>query len=402
MFSRSLVLAVIFAIVNNCGSVEFSGASVGTIDNETPPLPPSSENQTPGTPVEPPVVPPVPPAPFSLINWYWQCASQPDVPTAGQSEKVMTGADQLSEADFERLIGSKFVFSGRLCPPSLAKRDVVFVIDVSGSMDNLSTVGASGNRTGNDLFINGSCGRYDAIKSIADAAQGEDIRFGLVTFADTIKNNSTSFYSNLAEIEAKFNKPLVNVVCDGNGGTNFTQALRGAEDLFANHGRPDALVKEVYLISDGAPSPTSANGITEATLLKTNGVRIATALLQGNSDTNPAHLEQQIASKDDLGVPYHATVQNAQDLAASLAALAVNKITSASMKYRPIGADEAAWSDVDLMAHLTGFNFKFEAFKITEELAPFGLEALFTYSDKYGNIVESKGELKWNLSGLTR
>ena len=392
-------------LLYGCGDVQFAGASVGNIsgeENNDPgnddvvvnPVDPNPENPVPVDPEEP-MDPVNPITPFASLNWYWKCGTE-SPPLPAVNEKVVTDQSGLTEAEYEKLLGTKMVFSGQICPPAAIKRDVVFVIDVSGSMDNFSTVGNSSARVGNDLFINGTCGRYEAIKTIAAQAQQEDIRFGIITFADVIKKTSPGMYANLEQLEASLGMPLVNAACAGLGGTNFTAAMRAAESMFNNHSRPEALAKDIFFVSDGDPQPASSNGIAEATSMKNKGVRIATALLQGNSTTNPALLRDSIASKDETGAPIHATVANASQLASSLAALAVNKIVSARMKFQPIGGT-TGWTDVDLFPHLTGNMFKYEAFKVSLATAPNGIEAIFTYSDKYGNIVENQGELKWTL-----
>ena len=147
-------------------------------------------------------------------------------------------------------------FSGELCP-SLILQDprILFIVDVSGSMadqqDTFFGIPVGPVTPGADHFQDGSCGRYEAIKSILEKTKSGEAtqtgRAGLVLFGSGIHENSLEF-SSLDDFEAQISPESI---CIGDNGTNYEQAFLTAKEwLDAEQG----MLKLAYFISDGIPT----------------------------------------------------------------------------------------------------------------------------------------------------
>lgn len=326
--------------------------------------------------------------PFSALTWFWQCESAPVPlpPPLTDTEIVIEGVGPHRFLPAQ-LDGSPLVFQGKLCEPQQLPRDIVFVIDTSGSMND------------NDPRVGDTCGRLTAIDAVLSSLPaGGTGRFGLVTFNTLLDRNSTmlfdsrdALFANLAGVGG-----IADVVCNAFGGTNYDAGLVKAEELLRTSGRA-AATKEIYFISDGQPNP-GLEGIPLASSLKTTGVTIgadsipvtiATIMLAG-ADTV---LEQFIASRGPDGKPLHAFVAQISQLTKALADLVSNEVVGAELAWRPIGA--AQWNATNLLDHLQGFNFILPSFNINHSEAPQGLEVRYEYFDKHDNRYLSEGKLLW-------
>ena len=336
----------------------------------------------------------------SGLTWFWQCGSDPaDVPKAQGDEVVIVdgGVHEFSDDAFKQV---PVTITGRVCPPAKFPRDIVFVIDVSGSMGK----SANGNPP-SDPAVGGSCGRLAAVQSIINSvvASGSDARFGIVTFSSQAQRYSNAMYGDATNLMADIapgSSPF-NVLCAAAGGTNYTAGLEKAKAIF-EHSRPDA-VKELYFVSDGVPDPANdptVDGSTVAPGLKSPGVSvegksipvtIATVML-GGAD---ASILQKIASVGRDGAPLHKTTGEASKLGEALGALAANDIAEGTIKYRPTGTD--VWTTIDLKTNLQGYNFSIPSFTLDKNSAPNGLEVAFEYRDLKNNVHASGGDIKWAL-----
>ena len=365
-----------------CGSSDFGSVTGG------------KGKSTDGTGVKPNTPTPVSPSVnLTSLNWYWQCASDPgSVPAAsGTNGVVQDGGEHVfSQTNFA--FNVPVTMSGRLCPPAKYPRDIVLVIDVSGSM---------GGVTGNDKLKNGSCGRMAAVDSIISSvsSQGSDARFAIVTFSNGINAQSTAMFADKKSLYADIagSKDLSSVLCDWDSGTNYGQGMSGAEKILSSS--RSVATKEIYFISDGAPTDGTA-GNTIADRLKKSGVsvkntlmpvQVATVLL-GNEKGGDTAL-QSLASVGVDTKPLYALATDASQLASTLSALAANDIDTGTIKYRPIGS--TTWTEVSLKGLIKDYNFTIPAFNTSTQTAPLGLEASFEYRDLHSNVYTTGGTLKW-------
>jgi hypothetical protein len=188
-------------------------------------------------------------------------------------------------------------------------------------------------------------------------------------------------------------------ICAMNGGTNYADALSAASTLLLS-GRGDA-TKEIYFISDGAPS-AGFDGVSIAETLKTEGLKvgysnikttIVTIMLKG-SDTV---LESQIASRDAGGNPLHAKVEQSDVLAQTLADLFTSRIVEATVRYRPRNA--ADWQEVNVLGMLNGRRFALPPIVLADLEASHseggGLEMQVIYRDNLSQTYLHEAGIIW-------
>lgn len=376
MLSLSLCVGL-----TSCGSSDFESVTGPRSTDQTPKKP---ETNTP-----PPVSPTVS---LTSLNWYWQCASDPGTFPASSASNgvVQDGGDHIfSQTNFA--FNVPVTMSGRICPPAKYPRDIVLVIDVSGSM---------GGASGNDKLKNSTCGRLAAVEAIVNniGSQGNDARFAIVTFSNSIKAQSTAMFADKKSLYADISgsKELSAVLCQSDGGTAYGQGMSGAEKILSSS--RSVATKEIYFISDGAPEDGS-DGADIAQRLKTTGVSIkdksmpvqVASILLGNQ-TDGAKLKE-LASVGVDAKPLYALATDASQLASTLSALAANDIDSGTIKYRAIGS--TTWTEVSLKGLIKDYNFSIPAFNASTQTAPLGLEASFEYRDLHNNVYSSGGTLKW-------
>ncbi|MBF0442108.1 MAG: VWA domain-containing protein, partial [Oligoflexales bacterium] len=357
-------------------------------DPPTPtPPPPPPEPPTPTPTPEPPVIEKI-----TKIAWYWPCGNNPD------SKDIPTSTDKLSpvligEGDHELKLENMpdeipLAFSGKICPSESLERDIVFVIDASGSM-------YENDRIQSDQ----TCGRYNAVNAILTKnASSTKVKFAVVTFATAVRYQSTTFYSDGTQLmdSIKTGQNVTHpgvVLCNGeSGNTHYDEALSAAKTLLSS-GRSGA-TKEIYFISDGLPD-SGQEGIDIATDMKTKGitigsstipVTIATIMLIGNDNI----LANQIASKDSNGKPIHSNVQDAAQLADSLIKLSERKIVSAKVSY---GFKADALTDLDALKNTTGTDFSIPVVELNKVEADEGIFANYSYVDSFGSTFTFKGKI---------
>lgn len=238
--------------------------------------------------------------------------------------------------------------SGSLCPPQDRARDIVFVFDVSSSM----------NRASRDPYRNpdtqsATCGRYQAYLNVLNTV-GPGSKFAVITFGDVPITWSGGFFSDRNALEehlvsqfsqnridkfkyGKFRyKKMSDILCDAMDtdlGTDFTLAFNKAIELSSQF-RADAQ-REVYLLTDGRPVGSNSEGSAQAEFLKSShNVRLGTVLLNDSGGADDARsLLQRLASSPSLSVEANA----AGSLASQLQALTTNHIESATISLQAAG-----------------------------------------------------------------
>lgn len=319
------------------------------------------------------------------LNWFWQCDSSPTEPPVGQNSNLVISGDGEHKFKSTSFSQTPLTFSGKVCPPVTYPRDIVFVIDVSGSM---------GGNGGNDPKTNNSCGRLRAVESIINEItnRGSAAQFAIVTFSSGVTARSSAMFSERASLFADITRggPLANTLCAASGNTSYGAGL-GAAEAILQGSRPGA-IKEVYFVSDG--EPTDSGGPAIAQRMKAPGVlvegksipvTIATVML-GNADDTKL---KPIASSESL----HVGAVQAGDLATVLSQLAANDIIDGTMRYRPIGTD--AWEEISLKDQLRDYVFSVPSLKLDISTAPNGLEVVFEYEDQHKNIYSKQGKILW-------
>ncbi len=392
-----LALAFTVALCPGCGDDSSFKGSTGQAKKtaDAKPADPAPPAPTPGDPPPPP--PPGPPPPpsgrsYSGLNWFWQCDSDPAaVPAAADDASLVLQGIGPHHFTSDQVEGTAVTISGRLCRPATLKRDIVFVIDTSGSMND------------NDKRIGNGCGRLSAIRQVLLALAGEGAgiaNFSIVTFNSVLDRNSTRFFDNANLLFAELSGAgdISDVVCNATGGTNYDAGLTKAAELLTL-GRLGA-TKEIYFISDGQPD-SGKDGIARATSMKSVGVTVGTQLIPVTIATvmlagTDTVLETQIASRDSTGKPLYGYVAQTGGLAKVLADLTHNEIVGAELKYRPLGA--AKWTTLDLLTHLDAeFNFVLPSFKIEVSKEPRGIEVQYEYWDKHDNRFSTGGKILWTV-----
>lgn len=323
--------------------------------------------------------------PYSGLTWFWQCTSNPvPTPAAKPTEQVLEGTGP-HKIDHEKLKGTPITFSGHLCEPKELSRDIVFVVDVSGSMNQ------------NDPRVGDSCGRLQAIESVMASVTNGNANFSIVTFGTLLTRSSTTFFNNQQDLYADITGGgnIADTLCSNGGGTNYDAGLTRSAALL-NLGREMA-TKEIYFISDGKPNG-GQDGIAIASNLKMNGVTIngkqqnvtiATVMLAGQDEV----LEKFIASTDSTGKPMHAFVAQTAELAKVLTDLSDNEIVGAELRYRAVGGDQ--FTVLNLLDHLKGFDFVLPSINIDVAGQSEGLEVEYEYWDKHDNRYTTGGKLLW-------
>ena len=376
----SILVSIVSTLSVSCGgSVEFAGSVGQDLDAKANrDLPAATSEQS----------TPLPTKPLKSLSWFFQCESAPvDLPAGDLAGNQTVEGTGPHEFDFERLKGTPISVQGRLCEPERMKRDIVFIIDTSGSMSD------SDPRSGD------TCARRQAMEQVMSNLAGKDSHFGLVTFSGQVGASSQNLFASPSDL---YNDVTVDglrseaeIICGDLGGTNYQVALESAERLLSN-GRRDA-TKEIYLVSDGQPEE-GVEGIATAARLKTSGITagsvtrpatIATVMLAGIDE----YMEKFIASKDEQGQPLHAFASETSQLVKVLSELARNAIVGGVLQWRPIGTQ--AYTSIDIGPYTKDFDFVLPPFSIDIATAPLGVEVVYQYKDKHDNRYETSGKLLW-------
>ncbi len=295
---------------------------------------------------------------------------------AAQSKKAAISGQGDHEVDLNDNDDLTLSIQGTLCSPESQSREIVFVIDVSGSMAD------------NDPLVAGTCGRAQAVAAIVNSvSQAANTRIGLVTFGTGVARSTGALVDHQTFVQSTYFTEAV--LCEAVGNTNYQAALAQSIAMLTA-ARPDS-VREVYFISDGFPTG-GQNGFTEAATLKDPmgiNATIATLMLTGND----AALKS-IASTDSNGLPRHAKTDEASQLAEIIKDLSQSEVVHAVLRYREIGTSE--WTEMDLEAHIKDRNYVVKLNSVQLIDYPNGLEVELEFIDTRGQSTFNSGRLVWN------
>ncbi|MFM8315295.1 MAG: vWA domain-containing protein [Deltaproteobacteria bacterium] len=267
------------------------------------------------------------------------------------------------------------------------KRNIVLVIDVSGSTGN--------NRMGmgsDPLTSSGSCARLEAVKAVMNSAKAQGpSQFSVITFNHDVVRRTANFTSNLNEMFPGEN--LSSILCFSSGGTNYSEALAAAENVLQRI--PSDQAKEVYFVTDGEPRYWNGistfdqecnflsvcSGINEANRLKASGVLLGTVML-GQNTQGSFYLQSNISGRDPNQQLLHVQANHASDLVASLSALSVDGMVAGTFQYRDPRSE--FWNSVNMLSVASQSEFKIPTISFNPSLYPQGLEVQFVYATARG------------------
>jgi uncharacterized protein YegL len=317
-----------------------------------------------------------------MLNWSWNCSSSSQQTTENSTsltadasnaiELVGGGKHRLKVHQADHI---KLSLDRTNCAPEDSPRDIVFVVDVSGSMND------------NDPLMNNTCGRFEAIDLIISRlSHPENVRIGLITFShEVVITTNTMLRANEFRSSSFFQKSNL---CAADGSTSYKQALAQSIKLLS----PSDIetIKEIYFISDGEPAP-GQEGLAESQQLK-NGIStkaiIATLMIKGDDEKL-----QSIASRDQYGAPLHRRTENISELVDLLSELSSSTLSKVLFHYKDTKADE--WSVEDIIDLEPKQSLQsFPSFEVSEFRN--GLKIKIESIDSRGQITSTENaELKW-------
>jgi len=328
------------------------------------------------------------------VFWGTQDPSNAELKLAGDKNHV------LDRSKFNRTV----LTLGGVVKTSPITRDIVFVVDVSGSMGthnvNNSTL------PGSDPLINGSCNRLNAVRAAINStkAQGPS-RFSLITFNRNKVRSSGGFFSSLEQMFPSEN--LANILCAALDGTNYTNALNEAISLLELS--PPTHLREVYFLTDGEPMDIFpgtnnhcnyqhpfCNGRAQAiTLRETMDATLGTLML-GNNSAGNLYLQNNIAGLDAHNSPLHVQAANSLDLINSLFSLSRDNLVRGTISVR--AKNTQAWSEFDMLLISLNGQFKTEGFAFDSALYPEGIEMSVEYETERGHCHTGFASITWGSS----
>jgi len=279
-------------------------------------------------------------------------------------------------------------------------RDILFLVDVSGSMQ----FGQPNTLPGSDPLINGSCGRLRAVQTAIQATKAQGIsRFAVVTFNRVVVRSSGGYFSSLEEMFP--NSVLTDIFCAGIDGTNYTNALR--EAITVLNQSPASHLKELYFLTDGEPMDifpdshtrcdfryTYCNGANEANFIKNSMGALLGTLMLGENPTGNMYLENHIAGVGPSGELLHINASNSVELVESLSVLSRDNITEGAIAYR--GMHQNTWSYMNMLPMVSQGKFKSHEIEFDSTLFPQGIEVRLYYNTERGHTHTGFASITWS------
>ncbi|NRA45250.1 MAG: VWA domain-containing protein [Oligoflexales bacterium] len=182
-------------------------------------------------------------------------ATEPNITPNFISISCENNPEKMSLA-LERTEQNLLSISGEVCPNPLAENpNILFMVDVSGSMADHRNSFFGPVIKGSDPLVNGSCGRYEAIKTIISKASNGIATRGaeaaLLLFSSKLNSNSIMF----TDLENFQNTLTPQRVCIADGTTNYEKAFDTAQKWLSLAAGDH---KIAYFISDGMPTESNS------------------------------------------------------------------------------------------------------------------------------------------------
>lgn len=345
-------------------------------------------------PKETPPPPPITPD----VSWVFRCPQNTTprpIPSPGPHTISFEGPGPhtLAQHSFDGINVSIFA---EVCEPDSIRRDMVIVLDTSGSMNDVIFGG------GNDPYKHGSCGRLEAFNAILDTINWNTTRVGALTFSDGVNDSSATLFSTRAglidSLTSGGRTQLPDVICGGFGSTAYEPPLKAAQ--FMLEGGQQLSTKEIFFVTDGEPSDDADKVLAEnrAKALKTQGVKvnnknylvtIATIMLGTDNDAN-VYLRDHFPSIDVNKNPIHAHVKDAQQLATTLLKMSENLLVGTSIQH---GEPGKLGSMIDAMPYLSNGLVTLPSFRLSNTVTGKEYEVHFDYWDSHLNKTQMLGKL---------
>lgn len=325
---------------------------------------------------------PVPTGPeITAVAMNLKCQEQGEQAALGLAE-VPTLAGEGDEAlvkSWNNGSSIPLLVAGELCQPEAVSRQIVISVDVSGSM------------AANDPIVSGSCERLRAVEALM-ASGGPSKSYAIVTFSDAVVDSSTGFYDDPKELFASIdpNASRADILCNALGSTFYDLALDRGLTLYQEAAY--APFRELYFVSDGAPSATH-EGLGQAQLLRDAGVTIGAIMLDGVDQV----LESDIVSLGPDGRPLFRRVDEADALTQTLedlAAAAENRVLAARFLKKAISTGQV--EELNVLDYAKGSAFSLPALSIAPDLEAIGYELLFWYRKAGGDEVSMQSRILWH------
>ena len=230
----------------------------------------------------------------TALTWLWQCQTLEAEREENDPNTPLLEGSGNHPVSLHNELPLELTIEGNLCRPSDKERDIILIVDVSGSMRNNDPTDP----------VNGGCGRKTAAKNLIDSLKDSNVaRMGLITFDNNVIVNSNNFLTP-ADFETAYLTD--DVFCLNAGGTDFVNAFSGADAVLLN-GRANSS-KELFLITDGQPNDMA---LSKAKADETRANALIATIMLGDQDDS--HLKNDIASKDSNGNPIHVIAKDAGD-----------------------------------------------------------------------------------------
>ena len=348
---------------------------------------------------------------YDSIDWYFPCPfDAPDnpnrlvVPAQTNPRKIILSGVGPFEFVKEDMAHVPVTVHGRVCPWKLVHRDVVFVIDVSGSMSDQDPLvdGPAGSDTK-------TCGRLEALKAILAKMPAGITSFGVVTYDDSVEKNSSKLFKTKAELfddltgTASGAPKIETIICLNADGTTYSAGLNGAAEVLKK-GEQNA-TKEIIFLSDGEPDDGNRARIL-AENLKTQGINtggrqqtvsIATVFL--GTEAPADKVLETMASVDKTKIPpkpIYAEAKDAELLAEILGKMIDNNKLQGSNVVQGGDAASSSRTTIDVFKDIDAKNqFVTAPFVLQLDRAQANYVLDFSYWDTMQNRSSYPGKIQW-------
>ena len=395
---RLVLIVTLVSVPVGCGSdSDFSGRTTEKPLQSTRQNKINRENSNvPTTPVS---LPRIVNSPYHSVTWEWHCDNVDELSATKTNNLYLPGAGHFT-AEASKLSQVPLTIRGTVCSAHKVPRDIVFIVDTSGSMAENDP---------SDGIFNKTCGRFQAIENAVAKLSGEDVLFGVGTFTEQKETSSRGLFRDKESLftdldDQEYFADAAGIICSSSGDTSFDVALETAEQILS-FGRPNA-TKEIFFISDGKPEPEQEDGQHLARRLKSQGisidnihtpVSIATIFIKNDFTPGDDDWLKKLASRaqgnrqDKL---LHFPLTEVDELIDTLTQLAINPVNRINVNIRY--ANQHSFTSYDVTDYIDNYgNFLLPAGTVDSQLDDSGLEVVIEYWDSWGKVDIREGFLSW-------